>query len=120
MFLFGLAPSGVFHALPITAQAVRSYHTISPLPFLAVSFLLHFPSAHAAQTLSGTLSFGARTFLCFRSNCLASFVFDCMKREAFLGISSNKSKKKHFFAHCTKITLDNRCAMHHYSTRPYV
>ncbi len=26
-------------------------------------FLLHWPSAHAAQTLSGTLPYGARTFL---------------------------------------------------------
>ena len=29
----------------------------------AVCFLLHFPSAHAAQALPGTLSTGARTFL---------------------------------------------------------
>jgi len=41
---------------------------------MAVSFLLHFPSAFAAQTLSGTLPYGARTFLpFFRSgDCLAS------------------------------------------------
>ena len=30
--LFGLAPCGVCHALCITAQAVRSYRTFSPLP----------------------------------------------------------------------------------------
>jgi len=30
---------------------------------LAVSSLLHLPSAHAAQTLSGTLPYRARTFL---------------------------------------------------------
>ncbi len=29
----------------------------------AVSFLLHFPSAHAVQSLAGTLPIGARTFL---------------------------------------------------------
>jgi len=29
----------------------------------AVCFLLHFPSAHAAQALPGTLPCGARTFL---------------------------------------------------------
>jgi len=31
--LFGLAPSGVYPATDITTSAVRSYHTISPLPF---------------------------------------------------------------------------------------
>src|SRR5580704_15515824 len=31
-FLFGLAPDGVFRALPITRQAVSSYLTFSPLP----------------------------------------------------------------------------------------
>ena len=30
--LFGLAPCGVYRALDITAQAVRSYRTFSPLP----------------------------------------------------------------------------------------
>src|SRR5215470_10968620 len=31
-FLFGLAPCGVCHAPCITARAVRSYRTFSPLP----------------------------------------------------------------------------------------
>jgi len=31
-FLFSLAPSGVYPATPVTRGAVRSYHTISPLP----------------------------------------------------------------------------------------
>jgi len=31
-FLFGLAPCGVCHAPRITARAVRSYRTFSPLP----------------------------------------------------------------------------------------
>ena len=52
---------------PVTQRAVRSYRTISPLPAYmrtpAVSFLLHFPSAHAAQELPGTSPYGARTFL---------------------------------------------------------
>ncbi len=33
-FLFGLAPCGVCHAPCITARAVRSYRTFSPLPWL--------------------------------------------------------------------------------------
>ncbi len=34
-FLFGLAPGGVYPAMPVTSHAVRSYRTISPLPSLA-------------------------------------------------------------------------------------
>ena len=30
--LFGLAPGGVYHAVPVARHAVRSYRTISPLP----------------------------------------------------------------------------------------
>ena len=53
----------------VTAGAVRSYRTISPLPSLtmsawAVCFLLHFPWARAPQALPGTFALGARTFLC--------------------------------------------------------
>ena len=33
-FLFGLAPSGVYLAIIVTNNAVRSYHTISPLPHI--------------------------------------------------------------------------------------
>ncbi len=68
--LFGLAPGGVYPAVHVTANAVRSYRTFSPLPAKgpkaspqAVCFLWHFPSARAAQMLSGTLPCGARTFL---------------------------------------------------------
>ena len=51
----------------VARLAVRSYRTISPLPrtrrpFGGI-FLLHFPSACAAQALPGTLPCGARTFL---------------------------------------------------------
>ena len=46
--LFGLAPGGVCRAVGVTADAVRSYRTISPLPRLtrhaeAVCFLWHCP-----------------------------------------------------------------------------
>ena len=67
--LFGLAPGGVCRAVDVATDAVRSYRTLSPLPFrrMAVCSLLHFPSAHAAQALPGTLPCGARTFLPHRS-----------------------------------------------------
>ena len=46
--LFGLAPCGVYPASRLTAGAVRSYRTFSPLPSrsrtMAVSFLWHWPS----------------------------------------------------------------------------
>jgi len=46
--LFGLAPCGVYPAPGITARAVRSYRTFSPLPqrssAVAVYFLWHWPS----------------------------------------------------------------------------
>ena len=65
-FLFGLATSGVY-------PAVKCYHSrgaLLPHPFTltvyaAVCSLLHWSSAHAAQTLSGTLPCVARTFLSF-------------------------------------------------------
>ena len=52
----------------LAPHAVRSYRTLSPLPDplagpSAVCSLLHWPSAHAAQELPGTLPYGARTFL---------------------------------------------------------
>ena len=55
----------------LSPRAVRSYRTVSPSPRTtsqvmgrsAVCSLLHFPSAHAAQALPGTLPCGARTFL---------------------------------------------------------
>jgi len=69
--LFGLAPGGVFPATYVAISAVRSYRTISPLPSRnekAVYFLWHFPSTRAAQMLSGTLPYGARTFLQYLVN----------------------------------------------------
>ena len=45
MSLSGFAPDGVYHARSVARPAVRSYRTISPLPWhaMAVSFLWHFP-----------------------------------------------------------------------------
>jgi len=48
--LFGLAPCGVYQAIRLTSNPVRSYRTFSPLPSvrlrsrLAVRSLLHWPS----------------------------------------------------------------------------
>ncbi|MFQ3260643.1 MAG: hypothetical protein ACI9E9_000526 [Reinekea sp.] len=39
------------------------FHPYRQINLQAVYSLLHWPSAYAAQTLSGTLPFGARTFL---------------------------------------------------------
>jgi hypothetical protein len=57
--LFGLAPGGVCRAAGVTAGAVRSYRTVSPLPrqtlrTAAVCSLWHCPWAHARRMLSGT------------------------------------------------------------------
>ena len=83
----------------LSPRAVGSYPTVSPLPRTlagrsAVYFLLHFPSAHAAQALPGTLLYGARTFLgaLLRRDCLdrlrraeLSHRQDLMKRSYTLG-----------------------------------
>ena len=78
--LFGLAPCGVCPARRITAAAVRSYRTFSPLPepkprryVLCCAFRLTGLNP-PSRTLSGTLLCGVRTFLCFatatvRSGC---------------------------------------------------
>ena len=45
-FLFGLASNGVYLAIVVTNNAVRTYRTFSPLPAndcVAVYFLWHFP-----------------------------------------------------------------------------
>jgi hypothetical protein len=82
--LFGLAPCGVCHARVITAAAVRSYRTFSPLPrrFDQASVSTEFGGLEetagryifcgtfrppglnpVSRTLSGTLLCGVRTFL---------------------------------------------------------
>jgi hypothetical protein len=61
--LFGFAPGGACHAVPVAGSAVRSYRTFSPLPreegrsFLheAVRSLWRFPWGRPRRTLSGTV-----------------------------------------------------------------
>ena len=69
--LSGLASGGVYRALPVTEEAVRSYRTVSPLPALlqAVYFLLHCPASYLDWPLASTLPYEARTFLsCLRTS----------------------------------------------------
>ena len=63
--LFGLAPSGVCLATPVTRGAVRSYRTFSPLPRMnaAVCFCGTFPGVAPAGRYPALLFRGARTFL---------------------------------------------------------
>jgi len=65
--LFGLAPSGVCRAGPLPdsrCALTAPFHPCRPAcAVLGGIFLLHFPSARAAQALPGTLPCGARTFL---------------------------------------------------------
>ena len=54
--LFGLAPHGVYRALSVSGEAVRSYRTLSPLPSTCsrvVYSLLHFPSRCRGRALPG-------------------------------------------------------------------
>ena len=65
--LFGLAPGGVCRTglLPDSRCALTApFHPYRPSEEdVGGIFLLHFPSACAAQALPGTLPYGARTFL---------------------------------------------------------
>ena len=65
--LFGLAPGGVCRAglLPDSRCALTApFHPYLPdRSDIGGIFLLHFPSARAAQALPGTVPCGARTFL---------------------------------------------------------
>jgi hypothetical protein len=54
------------HRFTLTTHAREGHRS-------AVCSLLHFPSAHAAQALPGTLPCGARTFLPYLTNCLKRF-----------------------------------------------
>ena len=68
--LFGLAPTGVCRAADVTACAVSSYLTVSPLPVplfgghrrstLCCTFRR---GSYLAQVLPGSVPYGARTFL---------------------------------------------------------
>lgn len=61
--LFGFAPGGACHAVPVAGSAVRSYRTFSPLPRQesrssqreAVRSLWRFPWGRPRRTLSGTV-----------------------------------------------------------------
>jgi len=67
--LFGLAPCGVCPAPCITARAVRSYRTFSPLPrpkpgrYVFCGTFRRVTLKPPSRTLSGTLLSGVRTFL---------------------------------------------------------
>src|SRR5437879_3232535 len=71
--LFGLAPCGVCPARHITAAAVRSYRTFSPLPgtrskaglrrYVFCGTFRRVDLNPPSRTLSGTLLCGVRTFL---------------------------------------------------------
>jgi hypothetical protein len=69
--LFGLAPCGVYHASAVTAGAVRSYRTFSPLPpsltkrwrYILCGTCRLAALTPRSRTLSGTLPCGVRTFL---------------------------------------------------------
>ena len=67
--LCGLAPGGVCHAACVSARAVRSYRTLSPLPpFLAKrrrsALCGTFPGVAPAGRYPAPYFHGARTFLC--------------------------------------------------------
>jgi len=58
--LLGLAPGGVYRAVTVAGDAVRSYRTLSPLleadrPPRAVCFLWHFPWGRPRRALPGTV-----------------------------------------------------------------
>ena len=61
--LFGLALGGVYHAIFITKNAVRSYHTISPLPSRRYIFCGTFPRVTPAGRYPAPYFYRARTFL---------------------------------------------------------
>src|SRR6476469_48002 len=62
--LFDLAPGGVYRASRVTVAAVRSCHTLSPLPCRspAVCFLWHYPSDHSGRALPGTVALWSPDF----------------------------------------------------------
>jgi len=64
--LFGLAPGGVYRAVPVTGNAVRSYRTLSPLPTSQdrrFAFCGTFPGVAPAGRYPAPFFRGARTFL---------------------------------------------------------
>jgi len=64
--LFGLAPGGVYRAVPVARSAVRSYRTLSPLPAAngrRFAFCGTFPGVAPAGRYPAPYFRGARTFL---------------------------------------------------------
>src|SRR5690349_19989661 len=65
--LFGLAPGGVYRAVPIAGTAVGSYPTLSPLPVARTlgrfAFCGTFPRVAPAGRYPAPCFHGARTFL---------------------------------------------------------
>ena len=62
--LFGFAPGGVYPAIFVTKDAVRSYRTLSPLPpRRRFTFCGTFPQVTLAGRYPAPCLYGARTFL---------------------------------------------------------
>ena len=64
--LFGFAPGGVYLAVDVAANAVRSYRTLSPLPHREIrrfAFCGTFPRVAPARRYLAPCLRGARTFL---------------------------------------------------------
>ncbi len=63
--LFGLALGGVCRATFVTKGAVRSYHTLSPLPVARrFTFCCTFPKVALAGRYPAPCLYRVRTFLC--------------------------------------------------------
>jgi hypothetical protein len=73
--LYGLAPGGVYNASSVAGTAVRSYHTLSPLPAdpkarRRFAFCCTFPGVAPAGRYPAPCFRGARTFLPYRPKAL--------------------------------------------------
>ena len=104
VFLFGLAPDGVYQAFPVTwktgALLPHRFTLTQPSSFLnnrAVYSLLHFPSRHRDSTLWSVLSCGVRTFLqikIWRSFCVVRPI-PLLHNGGFYCIEDIKSMNSH-------------------------
>ena len=84
--LFGVAPGAGCHAVRVTANAVRSYRTFSPLPDppevrwpSAVRSLWPCCAPRGGRSLAVTLPYGARTFLYWRRKAPTATVWPTPK-----------------------------------------
>jgi hypothetical protein len=109
--LFGLAPCGVYPALDIAAQAVRSYRTFSPLPPRQAGGRYVFCGTGRlpaltleSRTLSGTLLCGVRTFLpghagaTIRSTCFWVHYKQCTRNAGSASVPPESTANPE--AHC--------------------